>query len=85
MNRKRAREILYLFLMEDIANNRNHFEDTHAITYFGNHFAVLEYATGNVETFMVKLVPSTLPQEQWAEEFAAQGWEEYMEEKVDED
>lgn len=85
MDREKARQVLDLFLFEDIINNYNHYEGEYDITYVGDHFAVLEYSTGQVETFKVELVPSDLPKEEWEKAFQDQEWEEYMEEKVDKD
>ncbi|QGH76339.1 hypothetical protein SEA_DAUBENSKI_29 [Streptomyces phage Daubenski] len=80
MTRERAQEILDLFLFEDIYNNRNHHEDTHQITFVGNHFAVREYDTGVIHTFKVEFTPSDLPASDWVTAFEEQGWLE-----VDED
>lgn len=79
MTREEAENILGLFLLEDIDNNRQYHEDTHGITWIGNHFAVIEYATGDVFTFRVTLQNSHLSGVTWKEEFERQGWNEYIE------
>lgn len=74
MNRERAAEILDLFLFEDIDNNRNYHEDTHDITFVGNHFAVHERESGIIHTFKIELVPSDLPVSDWITAFEEQEW-----------
>ncbi|QDK02884.1 hypothetical protein KNU71_gp026 [Streptomyces phage Braelyn] len=74
MDREKAEEVLDLFLFEDIDNNRNHYEDTHDITWVGNHFAVRERATGIIHTFKVEMVPSDLPANEWIDAFEGQEW-----------
>lgn len=74
MNREEAEEILDLFLFEDVCNNRNHHEDTHDVTFVGNHFAVRERQTGVIHTFKVEFTASDLPANLWIEEFYNQEW-----------
>ncbi|AIW02529.1 hypothetical protein SEA_EVY_28 [Streptomyces phage Evy] len=74
MDREKAEEVLDLFLFEDIDNNRNHYEDTHDITWVGNHFAVRERSTGIIHTFKVEVVPSDLPANEWIDAFNGQEW-----------
>lgn len=74
MTREKAAQILNLFLFEDVYNNRNYHEDTHQITFVGDHFAVREYDTGIIHTFEVKFVPSDLPASDWITAFEEQGW-----------
>jgi hypothetical protein len=74
MTREEAENILGLFLLEDVCNNRNFYEDTHDITYVGQHFAVRDRNTGEIETFKVILVPSDLPANEWLGEFNRQEW-----------
>ena len=74
MDRERATEILNLYLFEDVLNNRNHYEDTHDITYVGDHFAVLERSTGVIHTFKVVFEPSDLPANEWIDAFNDQEW-----------
>ncbi|QNN98278.1 hypothetical protein SEA_LILMARTIN_27 [Streptomyces phage LilMartin] len=72
--REGAEQILSLFLLEDVCNNRNHYEGTHEITYVGNHFAVLDIRSGEIHTFKVNLVPSDLPANEWIDAFNGQEW-----------
>lgn len=74
MNRPQAREILRLFLLEDVDNNRNFHEDTHDITWIGSHFAVRERSTEKIYTFRLALQNSDLPFRTWYDEFVAQEW-----------
>lgn len=84
MKRHEAREILRLFLLEDVDNNRQYHEDTHDITWIGNHFAVRERATGKIFTFRLTLQNSDIPFKTWYDEFVSQEWIEEGE-KVDQD
>lgn len=74
MSPEEAKEILGLFLFEDIDNNRNHYEDTHDIAWQDNHFAVHDRRTGEIHTFKVELVPSDLPVMDWMRIFDEQEW-----------
>lgn len=74
MTREEAENILGLFLLEDVCNNRNHYEDTHEISFSGQHFAVYDRMTGEIETFKMVLVPSDLPANEWIDTFNGQEW-----------
>lgn len=76
MNRAEAAQILDLYLFENIDNNRNHYEETHDITWVGNNFAVLERATGLIQTFKVVFADTDLPENEWQAAFDDQGWNE---------
>jgi hypothetical protein len=84
MTREGAAQILSLFLLEDVDNNRNYYEGSHDITFVGNHFAVRERATGKIFTFRLALQNSDMPFKTWYDEFVRQEWIEEGE-KVDQD
>jgi len=74
MTREGAAQILSLFLLEDVDNNRNYYEGSHDITFVGSHFAVRCRDSGIIHTFKVDLVPSDLPAHEWISAFEGQEW-----------
>lgn len=74
MTREKAVDILDCFLFEDVDNNYNHSEETHDITFVGNHFAVRERETGIIHTFKVTFEASDLPVSDWIDAFNDQEW-----------
>jgi hypothetical protein len=75
MTREEALDILDCFIFENIDNHHNFSEDTHSITWHGLHFAVLEHATGQVQTFKIEYTLSDLPVEKWKKLAEDQEWE----------
>lgn len=51
-----ARQVLDLFLFEDIVNNANHAEDEWDITYEGDNYVLRDRETGHLFHFRVDIV-----------------------------
>jgi hypothetical protein len=72
MNREEAEGVLDDFLFRNIQNHYS--EDEYAVTWVGMNFAVLERATGRIETFKVQFTESDLSPKRWVIAFTEQEW-----------